>query len=450
MAADKDGEASEPLPSEPLPPDTLPSVDDLPVAADLEREGQLVDMPRVDSGQLMDFSQNDGPESSMKSISVDPSELAGADEPSEQGARGSQEEAPAGYHCHYFDVGTVSSCSESLLHGLAEAAVEKSAGTFRDTGKTLESLKEELMIALRAEAAKHPDSQQSSQHLIPALLTRFAASQRGFMGKVSSVFTGDVKGDRIEETIVDMQKKGTWIEGQRETFAKELIKILDSGSREHCEQSFDSEAALHEHKAVCPWRPSSCENPGCFAVFSAAGKADHEAICPFELLPCTQKCDKLVRRGDMGVHCATSCDMKLVACPYASVGCASGGVHQGELEVHMAQDVIPHMALLLASLRSLAGAVDTSKESVALLHRQLAVLGANAEMDLKSLNLRMNEMDAYNKEVGREMKALQASVKKSFDTSAKEMMLLKEDMKKAHSNLLDKVKVLVTRQAEHK
>lgn len=109
--------------------------------------------------------------------------------------------------------------------------------------------------------------------------------------------------------------------GVYQVLAKALLKRIDQRKTCHCEEKFESEKELAEHQTSCVFRPVSCSNDGCAAVFSATHGEAHDASCEYKLFPCYLDCESSVQRKDMAEHCATVCPMKKAKCPYHSVGC---------------------------------------------------------------------------------------------------------------------------------
>lgn len=118
---------------------------------------------------------------------------------------------------------------------------------------------------------------------------------------------------------MQFERSITCLYGQ--ALAKALLRRTDQRKTCHCEMSSDSEKELAEHQASCAFRPVSCSNEGCDAVYSAIHAETHDASCGYKLFPCYLECETSVQRKEMANHCATVCPMRKMKCPYHTVGC---------------------------------------------------------------------------------------------------------------------------------
>ncbi|KAL4341817.1 hypothetical protein GQ457_08G016960 [Hibiscus cannabinus] len=144
---------------------------------------------------------------------------------------------------------------------------------------------------LEVEASDHP------YDIIAYLINEFASTKRNFFGQVSGWLQSDKREDYIDDFAQEMGINGFWSIDKREEIAQALLK-----NEFHCGMKFYSADELAQHMPTCKYRPRTCQNEGCHARFSASQVEKH---------------DSRVR------HCITVCPMKLVNCPFYSVGCKS-------------------------------------------------------------------------------------------------------------------------------
>lgn len=134
-----------------------------------------------------------------------------------------------------------------------------------------------------------------------------------------------------------------------------LLKNVDYKNAFHCNLVFNSEEEIIKHRSECKFRPMDCTNEGCTTRYCAAQKEHHEAVCPFMILPCEQKCSDFVMRREMDRHCVTICPMKLVNCAFYTVGCKSH-IPRRDVQQHNAADLSSHLLYIIRTAHK--GATD--------------------------------------------------------------------------------------------
>ncbi|KAI3715335.1 hypothetical protein L6452_22314 [Arctium lappa] len=215
--------------------------------------------------------------------------------------------SPKSYDCRLCDTEVVYNIAQELLPGLASACVDNTTGgIFKNVGSRAADMRKEMADYLTQRSksyvaefllAENASGVEVSEHpydIIISLIDDFAASKRNMFSRVSKWVLSDRREDRIDDFVQDMEING-----------------------------FCSEEEVVEHRSECKFRPMDCTNEGCTTRYCAAQKEHHEAVCPFMILPCEQKCSDFVMRHEMDMHCVTICPMKLVNCAFYTIGCQS-------------------------------------------------------------------------------------------------------------------------------
>lgn len=100
---------------------------------------------------------------------------------------------------------------------------------------------------------------------------------------------------------------------ERMGLSRAIIRLLDQQHRYHC-----GTPHCGRH---CGFAIQRCPHPSCTENFSRSGWQQHDTICPFKIITCPQRCGELVVRRETLEHMTNSCTMRVVACPYQSIGC---------------------------------------------------------------------------------------------------------------------------------
>ena len=91
----------------------------------------------------------------------------------------------------------------------------------------------------------------------------------------------------------------------------------------------------NEHEYICPYKIIECKycHQGCIQYIYDA----HVKVCTGYLIDCTQKCGKLIKRGNMVEHMANECDMTIIKCPHN--GCNIEMIRK-ELKIHLKDECL--------------------------------------------------------------------------------------------------------------
>jgi len=128
----------------------------------------------------------------------------------------------------------------------------------------------------------------------------------------------------------------------------------------------------------CALQPVACPN-SCGAVVSRYSLAAHDVVCQWKRVECAREgCGEVVARRDMDKHLASSCPLRPVKCPFASVGC----MHTCEYRTvnnHLETCTQAHLLLSLDALQlqeQAFGQIREQQRQLAAQHQQLPDLVA--------------------------------------------------------------------------
>jgi homogentisate solanesyltransferase len=201
----------------------------------------------------------------------------------------------------------------------------------------------------------------------------------------------------------------------------------------HCNAKFEDENRLAKHKSTeCLFRPLSCPHEGCTEVFSALHEETHDSECPFKLLPCEQGCKERVTRGDMDRHCVTTCPMKLVSCPFQSVGCKES-LHQCEVDAHCDSRTQLHLRMVLQLLQRQDVTIGSYVQRLALVEKSVSLAARAADVDVHTVGLQLKESEAKVRQLSAEVTQLKRDMK-ATDMSA-DVLQLRRELKQLHKML---------------
>ncbi|KAJ9538296.1 hypothetical protein OSB04_031029 [Centaurea solstitialis] len=268
-------------------------------------------------------------------------------------------ETPKSYECGLCDTEVVYKIAQELLPGLASACVDNTTGgLFKNAGTVAADMRKEMAdyLTKRSESyvaeflltenASGADISEHPYDIIISLIDDYTATKRNMFSRVSEWVSSDRREDRIDDFVQEMEVNGFWLLPRRETVSTMLLKNVDYKNAFHCNEVCSSEEEVGRHRLECKFRPMDCMNEGCTTRYCAAQKEHHEAICPFMVLPCEQKCSDFVMRREMDRHCVTICPMKLVNCAFYTVGCESS-IPRCNVQQHNADDLSSHLLYII-------------------------------------------------------------------------------------------------------
>ena len=288
--------------------------------------------------------------------------------------------------CGQFDLEEVSRLSAIFLHKLAVLTVERKSGDpFKPTATMATEVRKDLLeflnktsgtyeVESKKELARQVDSEKREDEetitretfhgmslsetrreppdqVILKMLESFLEKKRNFFTSLSNkLINGSKTDEKVEALERELAEQNFWPEERREILAKGMIQRVDTVKMNHCDARFpiDQPNALAEHRALCRFAPTPCPNAGCNRIGSAMHIQQHDSVCLWKLLPCTQSCGLSVCRGKLQEHASTTCRMKPVTCPFAQFGC-SLSLKQGQVEEHLGAGMQSHLLMLLQS-----------------------------------------------------------------------------------------------------
>lgn len=343
--------------------------------------------------------------------------------------------SPKSLECNFYDVEEVIRLSQSLLVALAAACVEKTSGTFSQRAAVAPDVKKEMLDYLNLQSEAYANGSSSEQgfklelvsyptQIVKDMLDNFVKSKRNMFSRVSSIVKDANKDDKINDFARELDQTGLWLAGRREVLAKALFKRIDQRKTCHCDMKFESEIELAKHQNSCVFRPVSCSNEGCDAVYSAIHAEDHDASCGYKLFPCYLECESSVRRQDMADHCATVCPMKKMKCPYHAVGCLRV-MAQGLLESHCTEYMGEHLLETLQYVKNHEATLGEHAQRILLVEKAVQLAQRAAAVNVGNLNVTVKEQENKVNLLEAEVKKLRAN-QKTGDVSSEVLQLKRE------------------------
>ncbi|XP_039031075.1 uncharacterized protein LOC120165673 [Hibiscus syriacus] len=314
-----------------------------------------------------------------------------------------KESGPA-FHCGICDAELLFKITQALLPGLATACVDNTTGgVFTSPGSVAADLRKELVEYLTQrtetyvaesvvlEGAPEAEVFDNPYDIIAILIDEFAISKRNLFSRVSALLLSERREDSIDDFAHQLEINGFWPVDKREEIVQILLKNVDSKIEYHCNMKFETAEELSLHMPTCSFRVMTCENEGCDARFSANKLEKHDSVCPFKIIPCEQKCPAFLLRHEMDRHCITVCPMKLVNCPFFSIGCKAA-VPSCKIEEHQSEELHYHILYVLQGIYKEASE-DVLKERVDQIEEKAAGRLANAK-NVRSLTSKVKDADA--------------------------------------------------------
>ncbi|KAG4130170.1 hypothetical protein ERO13_D09G126600v2 [Gossypium hirsutum] len=308
------------------------------------------------------------------------------------------------FHCDLCDAELVYTIAQAFLPGLSTACVDNTTGdVFKSPGSVAAEIRKEMVeyltqrsetfvaesvvldAGLEVQASDHP------YDIIAFLIDEFATTKRNLFSRVSEWLLSDKREDKIDDFSQEMEINGFWSIGKREAIVQTLLKNVDLKNEFHCDMKFYSADELAQHVPTCKYRSMTCQNEGCYAKYSISQMGNHDSVCLYKMIPCEQNCSASLMRRDMDRHCITVCPMKLVNCPFYSVGCKSA-IPQCKIEEHRSSDFHSHLLYILQGIHKEASVEVLRKRVEQLLQKYSSKL-ANIR-DLRSLTYKVKDLDA--------------------------------------------------------
>lgn len=317
------------------------------------------------------------------------------------------------FHCDNVDTELVHKTAQLLLPGLATACVDNTTGLFRGPSSVAVDIRKEMVDYLTqrsemftAETVVQGDGNPNQTEevsddpveIITNFIDDFASSKRNWLSRVSGWLLSESREDKIDDFVQEMETNGFWFMDRRETVAGTLLKNVDYKNTSHCAMKFDSAEELTEHKPQCDFRPANCTNEGCHTKFCALHVEKHDAVCPYKVIPCEQKCSKSILRREMDRHCITVCPMKLVNCPFYQVGCQST-FPQCSLEQHCVEFLHSHLLPILQVIHKEDSSMEEIIQRVELLEKGESRDELVEALDVRSLTSAVKGLEAKMKKV---------------------------------------------------
>lgn len=343
------------------------------------------------------------------------------------------------FECEFVDTEIAHKVAQMFLPGLATACVDNTTGDpFNSPASVAVAMKKEMVDYLiqRSETfvtesvmLENVQVTKVSDHpydIISDFLDDFVSSKRNFLTHVSGWLLSEKREDKIDDFEQEMDVNRFWSIDRRESIARTVLKNVDFKNEFHCHLKFDSAEKLSEHNLQCSFRSINCTNQGCNARFCAAHGEKHDSICPFKILPCEQNCSDHIMRREMDRHCITVCPMKLVNCPFYSVGCQSS-VSQSKTDHHCSEYFHYHLRGVLRVIHKEASVEDLERRAERLekapSFNQLAEVRHVRSLTflIKDLESKLGPIEITTTKVAEELTETSTSVRQSLTFSMKDL-----------------------------
>ncbi|KAJ3675382.1 hypothetical protein LUZ60_004424 [Juncus effusus] len=324
--------------------------------------------------------------------------------------------------CNFCEIETVQKLEQILLHGLASACVERTAGDLFKGPITVSPEISKEMVEFLMEKTEHLLSETISEkdenldqikkaatyptEFISDSIENFITSKRNLLSRVSGWISSETRLAKIDEVALQIAEINNF-----KSIAEVLLRNMDIKGNFHCPQKFSTEQEFQTHIQNCLFRPLHCKNPGCKVIFSAISFGKHDVICPYKILPCDQECGKGIARREMEEHCGVDCAMRLVNCPFYQVGCESAFPYVS-LEKHSTEFVQLHLFCVLKSLERQGNHTEELKQRVQLLEKSHSLNEMSGALDQRSLTLLLKEQEAKMRKMESLMKDQESKIKK--------------------------------------
>ncbi|XP_019198356.1 PREDICTED: uncharacterized protein LOC109192242 [Ipomoea nil] len=314
-----------------------------------------------------------------------------------------KEEGPM-FPCNLFDTEMVHKIAQEFLTGLSSACVDNTTGgIFKSPGSVAVDIRREMVdylvhrsetfvaesIVLEGDA--NTEAPTDAFDIISDIIDEFAHSKRNFFSRVSGWVLSDRREDRIDDFVQEMETNGFWLIGRREAVAQTLLRNVDFKNTYHCSMKYRSDEELQQHLPSCNFRVMNCDHEGCNVIFIAGRAEEHDSSCPFKIIPCEQKCPETIMRRDMDRHCITTCQMKLVNCPFYPVGCQST-VPQCNIPQHRTENLQAHLVCILKLVHKEASPEALNKRAEQLLEASPRAKLA-ASRDARALTFAIKDLE---------------------------------------------------------
>lgn len=280
--------------------------------------------------------------------------------------------------CDNCDLQEVQNISAKLLDTLTEASLSENSGAIPSDIVT-NSLKDELLSFLGL--GQITDTFQSQISLdplvIPSDLTidldptidlniiksrlekgaflAYLHRKKSAWSKAASIFSSE-NADKFPLRAVQLDNS-IFTGPERRIVSEALLRAYDKKYEYHCNQI--------NCKDNCIFSRHKCLHDGCTAIYSLKWKDQHDAICPYIIIPCPRGCGVEIARRLMNVHLSDECKNRPAECPYHAFGCNVTELTVGSLEQHVIDSV--HNHLFLVTTR-----VTEQQQVIVRLHKKLA------------------------------------------------------------------------------
>lgn len=162
-------------------------------------------------------------------------------------------------------------------------------------------------------------------------------------------------------------------------------------------------AKLKTHEAKnCLFRQYTCEYCEKYTSNYTDVVKVHQPECPYQLVPCPNKCGQKVQRQNLSRHCKDECKLRppdKIPCEYSFAGC-SVQIPPEEMQKHLEEDMQMHLSLVATSHLSLRqrliemqGHFDESNRYIEKLQEQKREMQEQFQKELQEMRLLRAEVE---------------------------------------------------------
>lgn len=115
---------------------------------------------------------------------------------------------------------------------------------------------------------------------------------RLILRKAAAIFSSDGPVEKFPLRATQLDN-GIFTSSERRIVAECLIRAYDKLYEYHCDEM--------ECGDTCLFSRHECPHDGCTAIYSLKWKDNHDAICPYIIIPCPRECGVEIARRNLDV-----------------------------------------------------------------------------------------------------------------------------------------------------
>lgn len=211
--------------------------------------------------------------------------------------------------CDHCDLNFIEKLSNELLEALTKASVHVNPTAHSEvtTIRLKNVLMEILGLASINEVMTIEQVQSKLEHFVQIL-----DEKQSRWAKVTAMIGSELHPEKLAWRAAELTRE-IFALPERMEIAKILIRKYDGTHQYHC--------ATEHCGDECEFAPMKCSNEGCHEEFSRKWWGEHDAQCPYKIIPCSRECGVTVIRQHLPQHLSLECELRPAECPYKDIGC---------------------------------------------------------------------------------------------------------------------------------